>query len=778
MNTIIESARRYLRAGFMPIELDARSKRCSRQGWEQERHTLESVMTFHAKSNLGILNGEPSGGLVDIDLDAPESVAVAPMFLPATPLVIGRSSKPRSHFYYRCTPPPATRKFQAPKDAASGRIDMIVELRSTGTQTVWPPSWHPEGDQYVFEGAPRTPAMVPASALEAAVLHVAVASLFARYWPRSSGIRHEVAGAAAGYLLRRALSTEIVQAIIDAAARYAHDEETHSRLRNVATTARKLAAGGHATGGRRLAELLDAPVVEKLETWFGPDSFHAGTSLASVNGRPAGDDVWSRAMTAREFLAGDDPALDFLVNRILSHGSLTTFYSPRGLGKTHVTYAFAVELARRRHAVLLLDRDNAKREIRRRLRAWGAAELEYLKVMTRDDVPPLTDAAAWREFPFGAYELVIVDSLDASTEGIGEQDSAKPARAIAPLLDIAHRADGPAILLLGNTIKSGSHGRGSGVLEDRCDIVFEVRDATDFQPSGTKPWWLELPPAGRDAWADRATRRKQRDRYVLAFVPSKFRVGVEPEPFAFEINLGAEPWSYREVTAEFDAAGEAARARAAAETAQAEEVLVERLADEVTGREVADERPLTLGEAVAVLKEAGAARNRARALLDEHLGRSWRMIKDTTRKGHPSFVIAVNQQWPREKKAEAGTRASCDVEENLFSPSCAARAGEEGAVETLVGEGVRNNGSSPASALPSDGLGGNAPACLRLACATCGSTECSGCDREPGSDDAAPVFETGPWQTCLRCGGRRWRHRGMRGDECATCHPVEGPSGA
>jgi hypothetical protein len=184
-----------------------------------------------------------------------------------------------------------------------------------------------------------------------------------------------------------------------------------------------------------------------------------------------------------------------------------------------------VTLARAGHAVLLLDRDNSRREIRRRLRAWGAADLEQLAVMTRDDVPPLTDAAAWRTFPFGRYALVIVDSLDASTEGVGEQDSAKPAKAIAPLLDIAHRADGPAILVLGNTIKSGSHGRGCGVVEDRADLVYEVRDATDFTPSGTKDWWTELPPAGRDTWAERASRRKQRDRYVLAFVPSKFRVG-------------------------------------------------------------------------------------------------------------------------------------------------------------------------------------------------------------------------------------------------------------
>lgn len=50
-------------------------------------------------------------------------------------------------------------------------------------------------------------------------------------------------------------------------------------------------------------------------------------------------------------------------------------------------------------------------------------------------------------------------------------------------------------------------------------------------------------------------------------------------------------------------------------------------------------------------------------------------------------------------------------------------------------------------------------------------TPSEGCDREPGSDDAAPEFKTDAWQVCARCGGRRWRHRGNQGDECIACTP-------
>src|SRR5262249_29726769 len=202
---------------------------------------------------------------------------------------------------------------------------------------------------------------------------------------------------------------------------------------------------------------------------------------------------WARAQTAREFLAEVDPEITWLEARLLAPGSLTWWASPRGLGKTNVAYALAVKLARAGHRVLLLDRDNHRAEIKHRLRAWDADGLDTLKVPTRTDVPSLTKPKAWDMFPRTAYDLVILDSWDAMAEGVGEQDSAKPSLALAVVLDIAHGRAGPAVLVLANTIKTGAHGRGSGVLEDRTEITYEVRDATDFTPSGRKPWVEELP---------------------------------------------------------------------------------------------------------------------------------------------------------------------------------------------------------------------------------------------------------------------------------------------
>src|SRR5262249_1771369 len=126
---------------------------------------------------------------------------------------------------------------------------------------------------------------------------------------------------------------------------------------------------------------------------------------------------------------------------------------------------------------------------------------------------------------------------------------------LATLLDLAHR--NIAIVLLQNTEKTGTNIRGRGEWADRVDIQYEVRDATGFIPSVKRPWWIELPADGAANWAERAARRKGRTVFRLAFIPAKFRIGAEPDPFCLELKLPKdEPWTLREVTDELIQMGE------------------------------------------------------------------------------------------------------------------------------------------------------------------------------------------------------------------------------
>ena len=244
---------------------------------------------------------------------------------------------------------------------------------------------------------------------------------------------------------------------------------------------------------------------------------------------------------------------------------------------------------------------------------------------------------------------MVVDSFDSATEGVGEQDSAKPSRAIAPLLDIAHRENGPAVLVLGNCVRSGSHSRGSGVAEDRADIVYEVRDATDFKPSGTKPWIEELPPADASSWAKRSARRKQRQHYRLAFIPTKCRITEEPEPFVMGLDLSDEPWKMTDVTDEVDREGAEARAERQRQQEAALGKVTDALVGEIKRRAGVADPPLCKEEAVLFLRQHGANRKQARELITSRDGVAWSVTLLKGGCGTPRHVLVpVDQDYDHE----------------------------------------------------------------------------------------------------------------------------------
>ncbi|MBK9126204.1 MAG: DUF3987 domain-containing protein [Phycisphaerales bacterium] len=171
---LIESARTYLARGYAVIPVPARKKIPVLKGWTDLRLSESDLPAhFNGTGNIGVLLGEPSGWLVDVDLDCEEAVALAPKFLPPTGAMSGRPGKPASHWWYICEGI-KTRKHQDPVSKK-----MIVELRSTGAQTVVGPSIHPSGEPYdLLDGEP---AVVDAGELAAAVAALAEAVTEARH---------------------------------------------------------------------------------------------------------------------------------------------------------------------------------------------------------------------------------------------------------------------------------------------------------------------------------------------------------------------------------------------------------------------------------------------------------------------------------------------------------------------------------------------------------------------------------------------------------------------
>lgn len=163
MMTTLETAVNLIGRGFRVVPIPRGAKGPVTPGWQHMRVEADQVPSlFSGESNIGIILGEPSGWLVDVDLDCPEACALAAKYLPATPAVSGRGAKPDSHWWYICegaTPKRFT-------DRVTGQ--MIAEIRSNGQQTVTGPSRHPTGDTYdYFPNA--TPATVGVGMLLACV---------------------------------------------------------------------------------------------------------------------------------------------------------------------------------------------------------------------------------------------------------------------------------------------------------------------------------------------------------------------------------------------------------------------------------------------------------------------------------------------------------------------------------------------------------------------------------------------------------------------------------
>lgn len=280
---IAAAARELLEQEIQPTPLAPRSKKPVLTDWPNLRLELPDIGRLFANgSNIGMLDGKPSGGLGDVDLDCDEARSLAEFYLPATEAVFGRDSAPRAHRLYRCNPPDfRTVQFADPTVADKDKA-MLVELRGTGSQTMAPPSIHPSGEQVEWSSRGE-PARVPYDDLLVLVKKVAAGALLARYW--SKGERNKAALALAGALLRAGWGEQDVDRFVFQVARAARDEEASARRASVRSTSEKYTKGEAITGQPTCAEIFGEQVWKKAAEWLGlrNTSFRVEESTTKVS---------------------------------------------------------------------------------------------------------------------------------------------------------------------------------------------------------------------------------------------------------------------------------------------------------------------------------------------------------------------------------------------------------------------------------------------------------------------------------------------------------------
>lgn len=212
-------AKAYIDQGYQVVPLAPGTKACKDEAWLKIVFQPED---FEANDNIGLRS---VNGLVIVDLDSPEAVALADDFLPPTDAVYGRPSKPRSKRLYRSTIP-KTIPFKLDNQ-------MIVEIRSEH-QDMAPPSVHPKGEklEWYSSGAPTE---VPPEELTRANRLLVTAVLVGRNYAVPGG-RHDWCLALSGTLRQLSLTQEECERVIISAAGLGEDTKIEDRKTEIRTT--------------------------------------------------------------------------------------------------------------------------------------------------------------------------------------------------------------------------------------------------------------------------------------------------------------------------------------------------------------------------------------------------------------------------------------------------------------------------------------------------------------------------------------------------------------
>lgn len=258
-------ARKWLQRGVRPIPIRKRSKKPIGDAWNQQRIAPDQIeKTFTPGINLGALWGKPSGWVVDIDLDTDEAVRAAASIFPRS-YIYGTEVREDSHYLYVCEGA-KTHKWIDPETK-----ETIVEIRSTGSQSVLPGSTHPDGHHYIV-GSDRPFKKIGLKTLHQLCDRVAAISLLAKHYP-TSGARHDYIHAVTGALLHAGAKGEeahrIASAILDGAGR--RETDRGQRERTIKNTIERH-RDGTTNGWRTLSEYLPAPVVDRCKRWLRFDS--------------------------------------------------------------------------------------------------------------------------------------------------------------------------------------------------------------------------------------------------------------------------------------------------------------------------------------------------------------------------------------------------------------------------------------------------------------------------------------------------------------------------
>ncbi len=460
-----EAADKYIARGWQVVPLRPKTKECYDPGWKD---TEFSPGDFNPDDNIGI---KSVGGIVDIDLDCPEAVAMADHFLPPTGAIYGRTSKPKSHRLYIAE----INKPKAHHDAVGDKKLCLAEIR-VNHQSMAPPSTHPDGEKVRWDQEGEA-AKVKAEHLIRSVQLLSTASLIARYYP-GEGIRHHWWLAASGFLRKSGVTKDECIQIAKSAADYANDDDLQDRIACANDTYKKEEQDAVA-GAKYLEGLMPEKGKALMLSVQGILETKTGVKKREI-----------KCYTLDEFFKR--PLPPWMVNGLLVSNSLVEIVGPSKVGKTFFALGIGMALATgqeetygfkiRKHGPVIYVAAEGAGQFQTRVRKWlntkGITDYKmvpfYLIPTAINILDGETQALLEKLILQYGPVLIIIDTLSRCIPGADENSAQTMSEVLGFCTKLQESYATTVMLLHHPPVKETGRGRGSGVIRGGIDTEINM----------------------------------------------------------------------------------------------------------------------------------------------------------------------------------------------------------------------------------------------------------------------------------------------------------------
>lgn len=286
MSAPASAAMEYVKYGWEPIRLPPLKKTPTGK-WKEARSWTDAEINaaFSESSNIGIALGKRSANLIDIDFDCREAAELAKIIVSDFPS-FGRAGSPNSHRVIHAKLKKGRYTFDLPSAVATklgAERTMLLEIRGSGHQTMFPPSTHPSGEKVHWHDDSLSVPQVEAAELLQQCGLIAALSAVTMAYPKGAGERDEVCLILTGVLVRAGLDDQEIDLLVPTVAALAGDDEAEKRGGKAAASRQKIEAGENTWGLPELCKRLGLEDLEpRLRDWL-----RLGGLSAEVDGLPS-----------------------------------------------------------------------------------------------------------------------------------------------------------------------------------------------------------------------------------------------------------------------------------------------------------------------------------------------------------------------------------------------------------------------------------------------------------------------------------------------------------